>query len=208
MVSGNFMKRHSTIILTFFIASLLFSCTTRQTENHIDPKTITDIKNAFDSWTKSEIEKGNFFANDSCNGAYYVMKDSLGLEPAFGLSVPDDSSEINYYYADLNSDNQRDALITFAPYQCDGGNATMWVQYQLLVLSQGDKYLVTDNYFERFKTDPGFFHLDSVGTKTVFGTYFEFTGDDGRCCPGIKRSIKIDLEKNEFNYVDKLKPIF
>jgi len=197
------MKRHSNIILTLLITSLLFSCTTRQSKNLIDPKTITDIKNAFENWTKYEIEKGNFFATDSCNRDYYVMKDSLGLESTFGLSVPDDTSEIYYHYADLNSDNKKDALITFTPYQCDGGNATMWVQYQLLVLSQGDKYLVTDNYFERFKTDPGFFHLDSIGTKTVFGTYFEFTNNDGRCCPSIKRPIKIDLEKNELNYANR-----
>jgi hypothetical protein len=189
--------------LTLLITSLLFSCTTRQSKNLIDPKTITDIKNAFENWTKYEIEKGNFFATDSCNRDYYVMKDSLGLESTFGLSVPDDTSEIYYHYADLNSDNKKDALITFTPYQCDGGNATMWVQYQLLVLSQGDKYLVTDNYFERFKTDPGFFHLDSIGTKTVFGTYFEFTNNDGRCCPSIKRPIKIDLEKNELNYANR-----
>jgi hypothetical protein len=197
------MKRHSNIILTLLITSLLFSCTTRQSKNLIDPKTITDIKNAFENWTKYEIEKGNFFATDSCNRDYYVMKDSLGLESTFGLSVPDDTSEIYYHYTDLNSDNKKDALITFTPYQCDGGNATMWVQYQLLVLSQGDKYLVTDNYFERFKTEPGFFHLDSIGTKTVFGTYFEFTNNDGRCCPSIKRPIKIDLEKNELNYANR-----
>jgi hypothetical protein len=197
------MKHHSNIILTLLISALLYSCTTRKAENSIDNKTITDIKSAFDNWTKSEIKKGNFFAIDSCNMGYYVMKDSLGLESVFGLSVPDDSSEIYYYYADLNEDKKKDALITFTPYQCDGGNATMWVQYQLLVLSQGDKYLVNDNYFERFKTDPGFFHLDSVGIKTVFGTYFEFTDNDGRCCPSIKQPIKINLEKNEFNYTDR-----
>jgi hypothetical protein len=197
------MERHINKILTIFITVLLFSCTSRQNENLVDSQTIKDIKNAFESWTKSEIEKGKFFAMDSCNGDYYFKKDSLGLESIDGIAVPNDSSEIFYFYADLNYDNKKDALITFTPYQCDGGNAIMWVQYQLLVLSQGDKYVVTDNYFERFKTDPGFFHLTGVGTKTVFGTYFEFTDNDGRCCPSIKRPIKIDLDKNEFNYADK-----
>lgn len=197
------MKIHSINLSSFLIIAVLFGCTTRQPEHYVDSGTIQDIKNAFDSWTKSEIEKGNFFAKDSCNGDYFVTKDSLGLESIDGIAVPDDSSDIFYHYADLNNDNKKDALITFTPYQCDGGNAIMWVQYQLLALSQGDKYLVTDNYFENFKTDPGFFHLDSVATKAVFGTYFEFKEHDGRCCPSIKRPIKIDLEKNEFIFTDK-----
>jgi len=196
-------KRHRNTIFTLLIIFSLSRCTTRQTENYLDQKTISDIKNALQSWANSKIEKGDFFAIDSCNGHYYSRKDSLGLESAFGLSMPHDSSKIFYYYADLNSDNKQDALITFTPYPCDGGNAMMWVQYQLLVLSGEEKYIVNDNYFERFNTQPGFFHLDSVGTNSVFGTYFKFTENDGRCCPSIKRPINIDLNKNEFNYADK-----
>jgi len=189
--------------LTIILTTLLFGCLLKQQDNSVDSKTKAEIKNAFDTWTKSEIQKGNFFAMDSCNTHYFIMKDSLGLESIDGLSVPDDSSEINFHYADLNDDDKKDALITFTPYQCDGGNATMWVQYQLLVLSNGDNYSVIDDYFEKFNTDPGFFLLDSVSTKTVFGTYFEIKNNDSRCCPSIKRPIKIDLNKNEFTYSDK-----
>ncbi|OYU95362.1 MAG: hypothetical protein CFE21_09430 [Bacteroidetes bacterium B1(2017)] len=189
--------------ILILLSLLILGCSTQQSENNIDQKEISDIKKAFESWTKSEISKGNFFAMDSCNGDYYMRKDSLGLESVFGYAVPDDSSEINYYYANLNGDTKKDALITFTPYQCDGGNASMWVQYQVLVLSQGDSYLVDDSYFERFDTAPGLFQLDSVAPKAVFGTYFEFAEKDGRCCPSITKPIKIDLEKNEFTYSNR-----
>jgi len=185
------------------LITIIFSCQTGIRDKHIDSTIKQKIKIAFDDWTKDEIRKGNFFAQDSCNVDYYVMKDSLGLESVFGLSVPWDSSEINFYYSDLNKDNREDALITFTPYQCDGGNATMWIQYQLLVFSQGDYYSLTDNYFEKYKADPGFFHLDSAVINAVFGTYYEFKENDCRCCPSIQRPIKIDIEKNEFKYLDK-----
>jgi len=181
---------------------MLISCSPKGQDDVVPTKTKSDIKNTFDNWTKSEIIKGNFFAMDSCNSNYYVMKDSLGLGSIFGFAVPEDMSEINFYYEYLNNDTIVDALITFTPVQCDGGNGSIWLQYKLLVLSQGKDYSITPNYFDKFETEPGFFHLDSVATKTVFGSYFEFTDQDGFCCPSIKRPIKIDLDKNEFIYID------
>ena len=187
-------------IIAVLLTTVLFSCTPKQPDNSIDKKIETDIKAAFDNWAETEMQKGVFFAIDSCNWDYYVMRDSLGLETVSGFAIPNDSSEIHYYYADLNGDNKKDALITFTPCQCDGGNSAMWVQYQLLVLSQGDKYFVIDNYFEKYETGSVFFHLDSVAPNTVFGTCFEFTDNDARCCPSIQRPIKINLDKNEIDW--------
>ena len=198
----------SKIVAAFFLIALIVSCKTEIKKNSMDSITQQKIRTAFDDWAEEEIKKGTFFAQDSCSPSYYYMKDSLGLEAVTGFAIPlNDSSRIDIYYADLNADNTKDALITFSPDQCDGGNAGMWIQYQILVLSQGDKYVVIDDYFDQFYNEPilgsGFFHLDSADTKTVFGTYFNFMNDDGRCCPSIQRPIKIDLEKNEFNYLDQ-----
>ena len=195
------------IVVILLMIALIFGCNTKNKDNNIDLITQQKIKTAFDDWAAKEIEKGTFFAQDSCYPSYYDTKDSLGLESVFGFAIPWDSSEINIYYADLNADSIKDALITFTPYQCDGGNAAMWVQYQILVLSQEDKYVVIDNYFDRFYNESilgyGFFHLDSADTKAVFGTYFNFMDNDSRCCPSTQRPIKIDIEKNEFKYLDK-----
>ena len=197
---GNYKLYVWIVLLTIFSCS----CNNENIDNPIDSTTKQKIKLTFDNWAKEQIEKGIYFAKDSCNCEYYKMKDSLGLEAVFGYAIPWDSSEIHIYYAILNADSIIDALITFPIYQCDGGNATMWHQEQILVLSQGSDYVVIDNYFHKFGTNlTGFFHLDSAATKTVFGTYYEFTDNDGRCCPSIQKPIKIDLKKNEFKYIDK-----
>jgi hypothetical protein len=190
-------------ILIILLPTLLFSCTLKTQDNSIAKNTNEDIKTAFANWTKSEIEKGTFFAKDSCNWDYYIIKDSLGLEALEGFSIPEDSSEIGIYYAHLNHDDKEDALITFTPTQCDGGNGSRWAQYQLLVLSQGNEYIVNDNYFNQFDPSPGFFLLDSAATRMVCGTYLDFVENDGLCCPSIKRRIKINLDKNELIYIDK-----
>jgi hypothetical protein len=195
----NFMRKHG--LLSIVIITLLYGFSTTQDDKSFHQKNIDEIKASFRSWTNAEIENGHFFAQDSCNTHYYVVKDSLEIESKFGLSVPEDSTWINYYFAYLNSDDVLDALITFRPYQCDGGNASMWRQYQLLVLSEGDKYKLIDNYFDQFKVGPGFFHLDSASYIAVYGTCFEFLDNDSRCCPSIQRQVKIDLDKNEFFYL-------
>ena len=125
----NFMKQNRNKILSILIITLLYSFTIIRDNDYFDQNKIEEIKAAFRSWTNAEIEKGNFFAQDSCNTHYYLVKDSLGMKSIFGLSVPEDSTWINYYFEFLNSDDIIDALITFRPYQCDGGNASMWHQY-------------------------------------------------------------------------------
>ena len=192
---------------TLFLIILVSSCNIKKNDNDIDAVAKQKIKLAFYNWVENQIEKGVYFAKDSCNWEYYEMKEALGLEAVDGYAVPTwDSSAIYIYYANLNADSIIDALITFFPCQCDGGNGAMWAQKYILVLSNGENYSVIDDYFDKFdvKID-GSFHLDSAAEKTVFGTYYKFIDDDPRCCPSIQRPIKIDLGKNEFQYLDNKK---
>ena len=135
------------------------------------------------------------------------MHDELVRETGSTDAIPWDSADINIYYANLNTDNIIDALIAFEPYRCDGRCGGLDKEVHLLVLSQGDNYSVIDDYFNKFndKIGNGFLYLDSIVTKTFFGTYYEYTKEDPRCCPSIQRPIKIDLETNEFQYLDNKK---
>ncbi|NUY79312.1 hypothetical protein HUK80_00275 [Flavobacterium sp. MAH-1] len=163
----------------------------------------SDIKHAFLEWKKSEISEGHYFAMDSCNGDYFVRMDSLGLESSDAPGIPDEESEIEYDFADLNSDGKQDALITFAPRQCDGGNAAMWSQIQLLALSHNNSYKIDAAFFDEIDSGKGFFHLDSAATSAVFGTYYEFGENDGHCCPGIEKPIRIDMGTKKLEFYKK-----
>jgi len=190
------------LFLTITIAIFSYSCNFNRIENYISLHEKAAIHNAFEKWKIAEIEKGNFISIDSCNLEYYEKNNPLEIGNTNYYAIPTDSSEVNYYYSDINGDNKKDALITFSPHQCDGGNATQWVQYQILVLSQNQNYSVIDNYFEKFNNYNGFFHLDSISTNSFFGTYFEFKEDDGNCCPSIKKPIKIDFRLNKLVFIE------
>lgn len=37
------------------------------------------IRNAFKDWCETKIREGEFFGSDSCNPAYYLRDDSVGI---------------------------------------------------------------------------------------------------------------------------------
>jgi hypothetical protein len=184
--------------ISFFVLSILLGCarTEKRETDTVRPSLIekTLIDKLFQNWKVTQVKNGVFFGEDSCNTSYYIKTDSLQLKAESGIGLPD-SSEIHYLYQDLNNDNRVDALIYFTPYQCDGGNATMFTRFEILIISKGQDYYLTDNYFDSLNEGKkGFFHWDSLSQGKILGTYFEFRPNDGRCCPGIHNLASIDFD--------------
>jgi hypothetical protein len=192
---------HYRIYYTLAIFVLLFcSCNTQdKKEAQVDStENIQPIKDAFDNWLSASIQSGEFFGKDSCS-LRFLEEHSVEGNP---LSVPD-SSNLTYYYTDINQDGQEDALITFIADLCDGGNGAMWTQYQVLVLSHDSSYIVNDSFFDKFTNDyKGFLHIDSMATGKFFGTYIEFKDGDGHCCPGTREEVIIDYLNPSMRFIN------
>ncbi|MBM3417234.1 MAG: hypothetical protein FJY20_12555 [Bacteroidetes bacterium] len=103
--------------------------------------------------------------------------------------------EISIHYSDINGDGKLDALITFHPVQCDGGNAMMNAQSRLLIISKGSSWVTDDKFIESIESKKdGWLSVSGVTEGTIFGTYYEYAADDGRCCPSIKKSFTLDYK--------------
>ena len=148
------------------------------------------IRDKFENWKKEQIKSGQFLDKQKCNPDYIKTK-----EPRLFFGFPD---SIDFRFADVNSDNVTDGLVTFIPDQCDGGNGYMWIQSKILILSKGDTFVTVDNFFDPLQVHAeGAYLLDSVSTNLFFGTYYQFTEDDAHCCPSIKRQITIKFDTKE-----------
>jgi hypothetical protein len=197
---------HYRIYYTLALFVLLFcSCNTQdKKEAQVDsPENIQPIKEAFDNWLSARIQSGEFFGKDSCS-LRFLEEHSVEGNP---LSVPD-SSNLTYYYTDINQDGQEDALITFIADICDGGNGAMWTQYQVLVLSHDSSYIVNDSFFDVLGNNfEGIVHVDSVFANKFWGTLIEFKNGDGHCCPSVREPFTVVYEKPVINFVNpKFKP--
>ncbi len=144
------------------------------------------IRAAFKQWQQTQIEHKHFVSKDNCHYSYIAAHEP----PETILGFPD---SINFYYAHLNNDQHPDALITFRPLQCEGGNASVNTQYKLLALSTPSGYTIDDTFFNLvdIMEASGFYILDSLNRYGFYGTYYNYTETDGYCCPSIKKTIKI-----------------
>ncbi|GAB5527121.1 MAG: hypothetical protein Roseis2KO_49930 [Roseivirga sp.] len=160
---------------------------------------VEQIQDAFSAWQKAQTASpdGEFVATENCNLEYVVNTEGSAM-----LGFPED---INFHYADVNGDDKSDALITFFPVQCDGGNAAMWMQYQLLVLSQkGSDYSIDEIplHPNALSLLNGPYFLDSLSDQHAFGRYFEFVQGDARCCPSVNKTLTIDMSSFKVTLAD------
>lgn len=205
------MKQTPFIKVAFVILPLFLSLgcekqAHKQQEYNIESREVLDL--VFSSWKKAYIESGNMWAADSCYMGWFNEheNDDEGLPRGF----PKDEADYHYSYADLNADNTNDVMITFTPVQCDGGNASMWTQMAVFIISDGEGYylnpVINEGVLNSIGTDsPGFYHYDSIGVNKVYATYIEFKEDDGHCCPSIKKPVVIDSKNLDLKGPDKLK---
>jgi hypothetical protein len=117
------------------------------------------------------------------------------------MGIPDD---IDIFFTDINNDDKLDALVTFRPTQCDGGNALMNAQIRVLVLSSGTSYVTDDKLVDKIESHlkKGWLNIESASSGTFLGTYYEYKDSDGRCCPSIKRPIEIDYKTKKLTFSD------
>lgn len=177
--------------ILFFSAVFIASCSSPE-----EKKDSSNIETAFNNWVEKQIDAGEFFGADSCKPEYFVDLDTLPEFAYAALGVPSGSESIEIYEIDLGNDSLPDALILFYPDQCDGGNASRWIQYQLLAISGEDGYFIQDSYFRQFSTEKGFIHFSKAEGEIIYGYYYEFYEDDAPCCPSVKRPLKLNLRTN------------
>jgi hypothetical protein len=158
----------------------------------------TQIINKFEQWKDAQYKKGNYETEKRCN------LDTVSKEgyKGSGMGIPKD---INISFTDINLDNKLDAIVTFSPDQCDGGNALMNAQIRVLILSKGATYVTDDTYIDKIESQfkKGWLNIESATYGTFFGTYYEYKDSDGRCCPSIRRPIQIVYKTKKLTFADK-----
>lgn len=184
----------------------LTSCNSGQ-ESHnltIDNNQKQHLKQLFTDWQNNEVAQGHLWASDSCYPGWFVDHRFDGMiEDMWGIP---DSSEYNFSYADINSDGKFDQLVTFTPSQCDGGNASIWIQIAVLTISENGKYKTTaslgDGLFSAVGKDTsGFYWYDSIGVNKIYGTFYNFLKGDGHCCPSVERPVIITYDTKKVIYI-------
>ena len=153
------------------------------------------IVNKFEQWKNDQYKKGNYATEKNCN-ADTVLKDGY---KGPGMGIPTD---IHVSFTDINSDNKLDAIITFNPDQCDGGNALMNAQIRILVLSGSKGYTADDSYIDKIERQlkKGWLNIEGAFGGHFYGTYYEYRDSDGRCCPSIKKQFSIDYKTKKLTF--------
>lgn len=189
------MNRFMNMTKISFIACLslfVFACSPSEKRD------IEQIQATFSDWQKVQIEseQGEFLAAENCTLEYVLDSKQSAM-----LGFPE---EINFHYADINGDEKSDALITFSPKQCDGGNAAQWMQYQLLVLSERGSYSIDEIALHpnALSLLSGPYFLDSLSGTNAYGRYYEFVQGDPRCCPSINKALTIDMNTFKVELAD------
>lgn len=182
------------ILFTLCVMLFLFGC------NTVSKKQKVLIKDAFEKWRKEQITIGAYWANDSCNMQHFVNKpfDSLATIQSTIIPTPigiPDSSEINFLYSDINNDGILDAIATFIPVQCDGGNfykqedevffLSTGTTYHIRLLSLSNIILMPNNAWSYY------YSIDSLQRDSIYATSYGYADGDGNCCPSIIKHYAI-----------------
>lgn len=151
---------------------------------------------SFETWKTNAIKTGKYASAANCK-METVTKD--GYKGPF-TGIPE---EISIHYADINGDGKLDGLVTFHPQQCDGGNAMMNVQDRVLILSKGTGYTTDAAFISNIEQKKdGWLSVSGVSGGTIFGTYYNYAAEDGRCCPSIRKPFTIDFKSKKLNIED------
>lgn len=192
--SALFINRFATkIFLSFLLfAAVAFEAPGQSTSEY------KKIVGKFEQWKSIQYKNGKYETQKRCH-LDTVLADSY---TGPGIGIPD---EIDIFFTEINGDNKLDALITFHPDQCDGGNALMNAQVRVLIVSSGGSYITDDNFVEKieknFKT--GWLNIERAADGTFYGTYYEYKDGDGRCCPSIRKAVEINYKTKKLIYADR-----
>jgi len=153
------------------------------------------IINRFEKWKLDQYKKGTFATDKNCN--FDTVSKAGYKGPEAGIPA-----DVNVMFTDINNDSKLDALITFNPTQCDGGNALMNAQSRVLILSSQTGYIADDTFIDKIESryKKGWLHVESVVQGTIYGLYLEYKADDGRCCPSVKRTFSISYSDKKLTF--------
>ena len=192
---------------------LLISCNTFVKRTNTNVVQVTQgekdtIIALFEQWKQDQVADGNWVSEENCNPewmlAQYEREDFEELNiPMLGFET--EKEGYLYSFGDINLDGKPDGMVSFAPRQCDGGNGLMWLVTNVLLISDSSSYQITDTVdFNVFKNADfnysGFYSIDSISGRRVYGTYIQFLEDDGHCCPSIQEQVIFDYPKRKLIY--------
>lgn len=153
------------------------------------------ILGRFEDWIDQQYQQNIFLISEKCNPNYLSQHE---LQSALGIP-----ESINVFFSDINLDTKIDALITFSPVQCDGGNALMNLQNRIFILSDNTAYIIDDYSIDKIEEKyckNGWLMIESINSNEIKGFYYEYKPSDGRCCPSIKREVSIDFVTKELSF--------
>jgi hypothetical protein len=163
----------------------------------VNPEEQKEIVSQFNLWKSRQYQDAVFATENNCNPDSSVKHGDKG--PVMGIP-----KEIQILYADINQDGKTDGLILFSPDQCDGGNALMFAQIRVLILSGRNGYTTDDKYIDNKErlVKKGWLNITRVSDCSFYGIYFEYQKTDGRCCPGIQRDISINFKTGKLTFLN------
>ncbi len=149
----------------------------------------------FEEWKNTQYQLHNYELEKNCNQDF-VSKESYH---GYGLGI---STDIQIFYTMLNNDNIIDALVCFNPYLCSGGNAYMNSQARILIVSKGNGYIIDDKLIDNIqnKLTSGWILIENANDGDFIGEYFNYKEGDARCCPSIKKKIRINYKNKRLEY--------
>ena len=169
----------------FFLPAFLLIILSLAAQTNVE---YTKILTRYEQWKAAQYKAGNYATPGNCKMEIVIKEGYKG--PVAGIP-----KDISIHYSDINGDKKLDALVSFNPVQCDGGNAMMNVRSTVLILSKGTIWITDDKYMENIESKKdGWLSVNGVLGGTIFGTYYEYKEDDGRCCPSIKKQFSIDYK--------------
>ena len=177
---------------------ILFVCASLLLAGHTCAQTTAEysqILNRYEQWKALQYKTGTYVTPANCKPEVMLKDGYKGPESG----IPKD---ISIHYTDLNADGKMDALISFNPIQCDGGNSMMNLQSRVLILSKGTTWIADDKFVEAIETKHpgGWFWIEGAMNGSIFGTYYEHAVDDPRCCPSIKKPFSIDFTTKKIDF--------
>jgi hypothetical protein len=156
------------------------------------------IMTKFEEWKSKQYQLGIYELEKNCNMDFVSKETYKGS----GTGI---STDIQVYYTDLNNDNIIDALICFNPFLCDGGNALMNSQARIIIVSKGNEYIIDDKLIDNIenKLTSGWLYIRNALYGDFMGEYLDYKEDDGRCCPSIKKEIRINYKDKKLEYTEQ-----
>jgi hypothetical protein len=161
------------------------------------PDEYIQILQKYRQWKETQYKNKTYAREKDCNVDSILKMGDEG--PSTGIP-----KDIDISFTLINSDNKIDALITFYPVDCDGGNALMKDQVRLLFLSTNSTYDIDEALINKIEKQfsKGWFNINGASNGAFYGDYYEYKDSDPGCCPSIHKSFSLDYKSNKITFAD------